>query len=298
MWACGARRQWQREGRTGAPAPRLGRGHSGVGLCLQGAFGALDRDHEALPRHRHFAPAGGLVLLALLCAQARCGRCARWQGVQPVQLPVNALGHGGTLAAGRGCRSPGRLGQHQLRGAGLHHLPHSARGSWWPPWTLPRASRCWRELGLLKPMAATLDLRRSRPSTTPTAVRRTWSWWLLAAGSGAAPQGDSHALHPVAGRDAGCWWRCAARHRPVQRGARLAPGGCRVLHTGGAAALVVVLTWAAGARSEAKARASQGYCRWCPTPTRPWRQPRPRHERDRPDPRSPRASPLVRSSTR
>ena len=43
----------------------------------------------------------------------------------------------------------GRLGQYQLRGVGLHHLP-KCQGSWWPAMDFAQGFQIWRELGMLQ----------------------------------------------------------------------------------------------------------------------------------------------------
>ena len=92
-------------------------------VCVQGAFGALTVTMKLFPAIVTLHLLGGLALLALLCVQA-----VRFQQAAPGQGPV-ALAPGlrarvvGHCGAGRRASHAGRLGQHQLRRAGLQRFP-------------------------------------------------------------------------------------------------------------------------------------------------------------------------------
>ncbi len=94
-----------------------------IAVCVQGAFGAWTVTHKLMPvvvtTHLVF----GLSVLALMTWLSSRER---------PHLPVAAAaarwkpGWRG-LRAAAGASDPGRLGQHQLRRAGLHGLPHVPR---------------------------------------------------------------------------------------------------------------------------------------------------------------------------
>jgi heme A synthase len=98
-------------------------------VCLQGAFGALTVTMKLFPAIVTLHLLGGLVLLALLCVQAvtlprrPTGRCPIAAARRPARL---ARRHRVLTVAADRAR---RLGQHQLRGAGLPAVPHAARAA-------------------------------------------------------------------------------------------------------------------------------------------------------------------------
>ena len=111
-----------------------------VWVCLQGAFGALTVTMKLFPAIVTLHLIGGLVFLALLCVQAvqHAGDQRSAARRSEPKGCVGFVGHDGLA----GCASGfGRLGQYQLCGVGMHHLPQIARVAGGPPWTLRRASR-------------------------------------------------------------------------------------------------------------------------------------------------------------
>jgi cytochrome c oxidase assembly protein subunit 15 len=90
-----------------------------VWVCVQGAFGALTVTMKLFPAIVTLHLLGGLALLALLCVQA-VRYAQAWHETTPV--PLSATTRWlliATFAAGLPAGRAGRLGQHQLRGAGL-----------------------------------------------------------------------------------------------------------------------------------------------------------------------------------
>ena len=136
-----------------------------VWVCLQGAFGALTVTWKLYPAIVTLHLLGAVVLLALLCIQAvryqqaaaraaadgrarrRCARCWSWR--RPC-----------CCAADRA----GRLGQHQLRGAGLHPVPDL-------PGQLVAADEL--RAGLRDLARAGREPRPARPSTSRRSRRST-----------------------------------------------------------------------------------------------------------------------------
>ena len=206
-----------------------------VWVCVQGAFGALTVTMKLFPAIVSLHLLGAYLLLALLTVQVvrnvpgmvAAGGAALGQ----------ALGCGRTGHAGVASRI-GRLGQHQLRGAGVYGIPHVPRqlvachGLWWRAGTL-------------------------------AALGREPGWWPHQ-----LPGAHGHSLYPPpAGADhgavAGTVWRGACvRCRPcaspragsaglllLQVATGLSnvvldwPLLAAVLHTGGAGAMLVTLVW-------------------------------------------------------
>ena len=245
------KRQWQREGRTG-DEPR----HPGwavatlVWVCLQGVFGAWTVTMKLFPAIVTLHLIGGLVLLALLCAQA-VRQVRTVQGVQPVQLPVN-LRWAMVAALALVWIQVALGGWVSTNYAVLACTTFpTCQGSWWPAMDFAQGFEIWRPLGLLKDgshigFAALTAIHY---------VHRLFAYLVLVVlvvlGLRMLRAGDS--THPVAAQ--GRWLLALAALQLVTGLSNVIldwPLAAAVLHTGGAAALVGVLTWALAA-SEASA---------------------------------------------
>ncbi|MFT4241687.1 MAG: COX15/CtaA family protein [Acidovorax sp.] len=205
-------------------------------VCLQGAFGALTVTMKLFPAIVTLHLIGGLVLLALLCVQA-VRHTHGAQGVAPTAL---------TRGLRRGLVATAILLALQVVLGGWVSTNYAVlacttfptcQGSWWPAMDFAQGFQVWRPLGLLQDgshvsfaaltaihyvhrlaayavlLALAVLAWRLRPAL-PAQAR--WLGWL------ALLQFATGLSNVVLG-----WPLLAA-----------------VLHTGGAAALVVVLTWA------------------------------------------------------
>ena len=210
-----------------------------VWVCVQGAFGALTVTMKLFPAIVTLHLAGGVVLLALLCVQAvrqtavgaedrampqPAGlRKLAWLGLAMLSLQVLLGGWVSTNYAVLACSS----------------FP-TCQGSWWPDMNFAQGFSLWRPLGVLSD-------GRPIDFSALTAIHYTHRLF-------------SYAVFVVLGFLAWRLHRAGVGVRPRQ--ARWLAGLlllqfitglsnvvldwpllAAVLHTGGAAALVVVLTW-------------------------------------------------------
>ena len=245
------KRQWQREGRTGDEPLHPGWAVATlVWVCLQGVFGAWTVTMKLFPAIVTLHLIGGLVLLALLCAQA-VRQLRTVQGVQPVQLPVN-LRWAMVAALALVWIQVALGGWVSTNYAVLACTTFpTCQGSWWPAMDFAQGFEIWRPLGLLKDgshigFAALTAIHY---------VHRLFAYLVLVVlvvlGLRMLRAGDS--THPVAAQ--GRWLLALAALQLVTGLSNVIldwPLAAAVLHTGGAAALVGVLTWALAA-SEASA---------------------------------------------
>jgi len=245
------KRQWQREGRTGDEPLHPGWAVATlVWVCLQGVFGAWTVTMKLFPAIVTLHLIGGLVLLALLCAQA-VRQVRTVQGVQPVQLPVN-LRWAMVAALALVWIQVALGGWVSTNYAVLACTTFpTCQGSWWPAMDFAQGFEIWRPLGLLKDgshigFAALTAIHY---------VHRLFAYLVLVVlvvlGLSMLRAGDS--THPVAAQ--GRWLLALAALQLVTGLSNVIldwPLAAAVLHTGGAAALVGVLTWALAA-SEASA---------------------------------------------
>ena len=245
------KRQWQREGRTGDEPLHPGWAVATlVWVCLQVVFGAWTVTMKLFPAIVTLHLIGGLVLLALLCAQA-VRQVRTVQGVQPVQLPVN-LRWAMVAALALVWIQVALGGWVSTNYAVLACTTFpTCQGSWWPAMDFAQGFEIWRPLGLLKDgshigFAALTAIHY---------VHRLFAYLVLVVlvvlGLRMLRAGDS--THPVAAQ--GRWLLALAALQLVTGLSNVIldwPLAAAVLHTGGAAALVGVLTWALAA-SEASA---------------------------------------------
>ncbi len=143
--------QWRRSRQSGAAAPALHRWWmtaTFVWVCLQGAFGALTVTMRLFPAIVTLHLLGGAILLMLLCVQAvRLTLAVDRRAATPVSAPLRAaLVVGVTLV----------LVQLLLGGwvstnyavLACTTFP-TCQGSWWPPMAFDEGFQIWHELGLL-----------------------------------------------------------------------------------------------------------------------------------------------------
>lgn len=208
-----------------------------VWVCIQGAFGALTVTMKLFPAIVTLHLLGGLMLLALLTIQAQ----KQGQGVTGASpVAVNAgtrfflwltaalllvqLALGGWVSTNYAVLA-------------CSDFP-TCQGSWWPTMRFDQGFEIWRGLGLTGD-----GVPISFPALTAIHyVHRLMAYLVLAVMAGLALH-----LSRIAGL------RQQARWIAVLAGLQLATGLANVvlgwplvaalLHTGGAAALVVVLTW-------------------------------------------------------
>ncbi|BEU95469.1 COX15/CtaA family protein [Acidovorax sp. DW039] len=206
-------------------------------VCLQGAFGALTVTMKLFPAIVTLHLMGGLVLLALLCVQAvqhtrvACGdsavqvsaglRWAMWAVLGLLGLQVALGGWVSTNYAVLACST----------------FP-TCQGSWWPDMDFGQGFQIWRELGLLKDgshisfAGLTAIHYVHRLAAYAVLLALGWLAWRL---------------HRTAGLRSQARWLAALALLQLATGLSNVvldwPLVAAVLHTGGAAALVVVLTW-------------------------------------------------------
>lgn len=250
------KRQWQREGRTGDEPLHPGWAVATlVWVCLQGVFGAWTVTMKLFPAIVTLHLIGGLVLLALLCAQA-VRQVRTVQGVQPVQLPVN-LRWAMVAALALVWIQVALGGWVSTNYAVLACTTFpTCQGSWWPAMDFAQGFEIWRPLGLLKDgshigFAALTAIHY---------VHRLFAYLVLVVlvvlGLRMLRAGDS--THPVAAQ--GRWLLALAALQLVTGLSNVIldwPLAAAVLHTGGAAALVGVLTWALAASEASASQAVQ-----------------------------------------
>jgi heme a synthase len=208
-----------------------------VWVCIQGAFGALTVTMKLFPAIVTLHLLGGMLLLALLCAQAVAYSHAS-RGIQPVAVPP---GTRWLLLAGTG------LVWLQIALGGWVSTNYAVlactdfptcQGSWWPQMDFRQGFEIWRELG----QTGAGENIGFAALTAIHYVHRLMAYAVLALlvllawrlqRDGLAPQGRW--IGALAA------WQLATGLSNVVLGWPLIAA---VSHTGGAAALVVVLTWA------------------------------------------------------
>ncbi|NMM76600.1 heme A synthase [Acidovorax sp. SRB_14] len=219
-----------------------------VWVCLQGAFGALTVTMKLFPAIVTLHLAGGLVLLALLCVQAV--QHTQWaQGLAPAVLAPGLRALMALTAAAVALQV--LLGgwvstNYAVLACSTFPL---CQGSWWPAMDFAQGFEVWRALGVLQDGShvsfAALTAIHYAHRLVAYAVLPMLGLlaWRLRLAARRAPAGAPGAL-----------WGAQARWIAGLAGLQFATGLSNVvldwpliaavLHTGGAAALVVVLTWA------------------------------------------------------
>lgn len=221
-----------------------------VWVCVQGAFGALTVTMKLFPAIVTLHLLGGLVLLALLCAQAvRYGQTSGAAVVVPLAAPLRA----GLWAAFALVALQLALGgwvSTNYAVLACSEFP-ACQGSWWPPMNFAQGFRIWRPLGQLPDgthisfAALTAIHYTHRLMAGVVFVALGWLAWRMS---------RTQALRPHAAWIAGLLaWQFATGLSNVVLGWPLVAA---VAHTGGAAALVVALTWSlASTRTDARSSA-------------------------------------------
>jgi len=206
-------------------------------VCVQGAFGALTVTMKLFPAIVTLHLMGGLLLLTLLCIQA-VGYARTQAAASVMQLP-----QGGRLALA--CGLAGLWLQVALGGwvstnyavLACSEFP-TCQGSWWPPMDFSQGFELWRALGL------TGDGQHLgfAALTAIHYTHRLMAYVVLAALAGLAWW-----LHRQPGLRTPARWLAALLGLQFLTGLSNVVLGwpllAAVLHTGGAAALVIVLTW-------------------------------------------------------
>lgn len=209
-----------------------------VWVCLQGAFGALTVTMKLFPAIVTLHLMGGVVLLALLCVQAvRHTQAVR--GVQPAVLaaPLRL----GVLVTGALVALQIVLGgwvSTNYAVLACTTFP-TCQGSWWPVMDFAQGFQLWRPLGLLQD--------GSHISFAGlTAIH--YAHRLVAYGVLLALAWLAWRLHRATALRLQARWLAGLALLQLATGLSNVVLGwpllAAVLHTGGAAALVVVLTWA------------------------------------------------------
>lgn len=207
-------------------------------VCLQGAFGALTVTMKLFPAIVTLHLIGGLALLALLCVQAV--RHTQWaQGRLPVAVSAGLrwalIGTGGLVVL-----------QVVLGGWVSTNYAVLActtfpkcQGSWWPLMDFAQGFQIWRKLGMLQDGSHI----GFAGLTAIHYVHRLMAYGVLAALGLVALCFYRRGLLPAQTR-----WLAVLALLQLATGLSNVvldwPLVAAVLHTGGAAALVVVLTWA------------------------------------------------------
>lgn len=206
-------------------------------VCLQGAFGALTVTMKLFPAIVTLHLLGGMVLLALLVLQAVAYRQAQ-RGSGPALLPAGARGW--LLAAYALLWLQVALGgwvSTNYAVLACSSFP-TCQGSWWPPMDFRQGFELWRELGKTGAgehvtfAALTAIHYAHRLAAYLLFVVLGIAAWRLRGGPLAWA---SRALALLA------LWQFASGLSNVVLGWPLVAA---VAHTGGAAGLVVALTWA------------------------------------------------------
>ena len=241
-------RAWKRQLAAKGQGASVGRPPAGspwwptftlVWVCLQGAFGALTVTMKLFPAIVTLHLIGGLVLLALLCVQAvqhtraagglppvglsQGMRWALWGTMALLAVQVVLGGWVSTNYAVLACTT----------------FP-KCQGSWWPAMDFAQGFQIWRELGMLQDGSHI----SFAGLTAIHYVHRLMAYVVLAAMVWLALQLRPHLR-------AQAHWLLALAALQLATGLSNVildwPLLAAVLHTGGAAALVVVLTWALAA---------------------------------------------------
>jgi heme a synthase len=207
-----------------------------VWVCVQGAFGALTVTMKLFPAIVTLHLLGGLVLLALLCRQAVAYRHAQLaRGPVPIAPAARVL----LLAAFAGLWLQVALGgwvSTNYAVLACQQFP-TCQGSWWPPMDFRQGFEVWRPLGL----TGAGEHVSFAALTAIHYTHRLAAYAVLALLLAAAWQ-----LRPALPRPAR-WLATLAAWQLVSGLSNVVLGWpivAALAHTGGAAALVVVLTWA------------------------------------------------------
>ncbi|MCJ0762123.1 COX15/CtaA family protein [Variovorax terrae] len=208
-----------------------------VWVCLQGAFGALTVTQKLFPAIVTLHLIGGLVLLALLCAQAVRYSQAQDERVPVPLKPATRWLLGATFAAVVLQVTLGGWVSTNYAVLACNEFP-TCQGSWWPYMDFRQGFELWRHLG----MTADGEHIGFAALTAIHYTHRLFAYAVFVALGLLAWR--LHRLEPL--RTQARWiaglalWQFATGLSNVVLDWPLVAA---VSHTGGAAALVVVLTW-------------------------------------------------------
>ncbi len=209
-----------------------------VWVCLQGAFGALTVTMKLFPAIVTLHLIGGLVLLALLCLQA-VRQTQHTKGVAPVALPAGLRWLlAGAMALVTLQSVLGGWVSTNYAVLACTTFPQ-CQGSWWPEMAFHEGFQIWRELGhlqdgsLISFAALTAIHYVHRLAAYGVLLVLALLVWRL--------------MRAQVLRDQARWLAALAVLQLMTGLSNVVLGWplvAAVLHTAGAAALVVVLTWA------------------------------------------------------
>jgi cytochrome c oxidase assembly protein subunit 15 len=207
-----------------------------VWVCLQGAFGALTVTMKLFPAIVTLHLLGGMVLLALLVRQAVSYRHAQ-DGAAPVAMSSGRFALLAATAAALWLQvALGGWVSTNYAVLACQQFP-TCQGSWWPAMDFEQGFEVWRHLGL----TGAGEHVTFAALTAIHYVHRLAAYVVL--GLLVALAWQLRAVLPRQARLVGLLavWQLASGLSNVVLGWPLVAA---LAHTGGAAALVVVLTWA------------------------------------------------------
>jgi cytochrome c oxidase assembly protein subunit 15 len=209
-----------------------------VWVCLQGAFGALTVTWRLFPAIVTLHLLGAVLLLVLLCIQAVRYRQAAADRLPTVVSPALRIGLFVTSALLLLQIALGGWVSTNYAVLACTQFP-TCQGSWWPPMNFAQGFEIWRHLGVTGD-GAPLDF------SALTAIH--YAHRLMAYAVFAALGVLAWRLHGIAALRPQARWLAALALLQLATGLGNVllgwPLAAAVLHTGGAAALAVVLTWA------------------------------------------------------
>ncbi|OOG50782.1 COX15/CtaA family protein [Polaromonas sp. C04] len=205
-------------------------------VCLQGAFGALTVTMKLFPAIVTLHLLGGMVLLALLCAQAVRATQAL-EGGAAAALPISTRLLLGLTCALTACQiALGGWVSTNYAVLACTQFP-MCQNSWWPAMNFHQGFQIWRGLGLT-PDGGHIDFSAL---TAIHFTHRLFSYAVFLALGLLAWR-----LRPTALRPQARWIAALALCQFATGLSNVVLGWplvAAVSHTGGAAALVLVLTW-------------------------------------------------------
>jgi cytochrome c oxidase assembly protein subunit 15 len=241
--------------RNGLPVPPRWPAITLAWVCLQGAFGALTVTMKLFPAIVTLHLLGGMVLLALLALQAVAYRHAQ-RGTGPARIPASARAWL-LLACGLVWLQVALGGWVSTNYAVLACSEFPAcQGSWWPAMDFRQGFEPWRALG----MTGAGEPIQFAALTAIHYTHRLAAYVVFAVLGVVAWRLRGGPLHRFAGVIAAlALWQFASGLSNVVLGW---PVVAAVAHTGGAAGLVVALTWAlCESRAEAASASPQAAAR-------------------------------------
>jgi cytochrome c oxidase assembly protein subunit 15 len=209
-----------------------------VWVCLQGAFGALTVTWKLFPAIVTLHLLGAMVLLALLCIQAvRYQQAAQRRGPAPVPPALRTLLAATAVLLAAQIALGGWVSTNYAVLA-CTQFP-MCQDSWWPPMEFAQGFQIWRPLGETAD-GVPIDFAAL---TAIHYVHRLMAYLVFIAAALLV-----RALYRVPPLRAQARWLAGLMLLQLATGLGNVllgwPLAAAVLHTGGAAALAVVLTWA------------------------------------------------------